>query len=214
MKYKYIFFDLDGTIIDSAPGIVASTRHALKRFGIEEADLTTLHQFIGPPLTDSFRKYYGFTPEQAVKAIESYREYYTDGGMLQCEPYPGVEALLREIAAAGGKILLATSKPEIYAQRILEHFHLDRYFFCVAGSSLDERRVHKDEILVYAIKKCGIQDPASAVMVGDREYDVLGAQKVGIPCIGVLYGYGSEEELSAAGACALARTPAEVWRFL
>lgn len=214
MKYEYLFFDLDGTIIDSAPGIVTSVRHALKKSGVEINDLATLHQFIGPPLMDSFQRYCKFTPEQAAKAIEYYREYYTDRGMFECRPYSGIDVLLRKISAVGGKILLATSKPEIYARRILEHFQLTRYFFYIAGGSLDESRVNKDEVLMYAIEQCGIESSASAVMVGDREYDVLGAQKVGMPCIGVLYGYGSEAELLSSGACALARTPAEVAKFL
>ncbi len=212
MKYEYIFFDLDGTIINSAPGIVASVRHALKKSGVEINDLATLHQFIGPPLADSFQKYCGFTPKQAAKAIEYYREYYTDRGMLECTLYPGIDALLREIYPVGGKILLATSKPEVYARRILEHFQLDRYFFFVAGSSLDESRANKDAVLMYAMEQCGIHSSA-AVMVGDREYDVFGAKKAGMPCIGVLYGYGSEAELLSAGAYALARTPAEVAKF-
>lgn len=214
MKYEYIFFDLDGTIIDSEPGIVASLQYALKKTGAEISDLATLRKFIGPPLMDSFQKHCGFTAMQAAKAIEFYREYYTDRGMLECRPYPGIDALLREIFDAGGKILLATSKPEVYARRILEHFQLARYFFYIAGSSLDENRANKDAVLMYAIKQSGIQFAGSAVMVGDREYDVLGAKKVGMPCIGVLYGYGGEAELLSAGAYALASTPAEVAKLI
>ena len=141
--YKYILFDLDGTLTDPKEGITKSVAYALKHFGIDVEDLDTLCKFIGPPLKDSFMQYYGLSEDDAHLAVEKYREYFEPCGMFQNKVYDGVENLLKELKTSGKEIVLATSKPGVYAQKILEHFHLDSYFSYVAGSELDGRRVKK-----------------------------------------------------------------------
>lgn len=211
--YQTIFFDLDGTLTDSGPGITNSVAYALRKWKIEVEDHSTLNVFVGPPLAESFAKYYGFTPEECKKAIEYYREYYTDRGMFENSVYPGIEELLVHLKNTGRKVVLATSKPEVFAVQILEHFHLARYFDRIAGASMDENRVEKADVLRYAIEADGY-DLSQAVMVGDRENDVRGARENGLPCIGVLYGYGSREELTEAGAARIAATVEELKKCL
>lgn len=212
--YRTVFFDLDGTITESGIGITRSVAYALKKYGIEEQDQQKLDLFIGPPLIDSFMKHYGFSKEQAVEAVAHYREYYAVTGIFENRVYDGVRELLAKLNAAGVRCVLATSKPEHYALQILEHFDLSKYFPLAAGATMDERRTNKTDVLAYAMEKAGCTPGASAVMVGDREHDVLGAKQNGLSCIGVLYGYGSREELTEAGALALAETPYELAALL
>ncbi len=211
--YQTIFFDLDGTLTDSAPGITRSVAYALKKWNIEVKDPSTLNRFVGPPLTESFAKYYGFTPEQCKDGIRYYREYYVEKGMFENSVYPGIEPLLCELKSAGRKLVVATSKPEEFAVQILERFGLAKYLERIAGASMDESRSEKAEVLRYAIAEGGY-DLSGAVMVGDRENDVRGARENGLPCIGVLYGYGSREELSKAGAAKIAETVEDLKKIL
>ncbi len=205
-NYKYILFDLDGTLTDPKEGITKSVAYALRHFGIEVEDLDTLCKFIGPPLKDSFMEYYGFSEEDAYLAVKKYREYFEPYGMFQNKVYDGVEKLLKELKACGKEMVLATSKPEVYAQKILEHFHLDSYFSYVAGSELDGTRVKKGDVIAYALDQMNIEDRSKAVMVGDREHDVIGAKEHGLDCVGVLYGYGNTEEFERHGADFIAET--------
>ena len=205
-SYTHLFFDLDGTLTDPALGITNAVMYALKKFGIPLPPREQLFPFIGPPLKDSFAAYYHLTGEANARAIRYYREYFRAGGMFENEVYPGVETMLRELKAAGKTVVLATSKPEEYARRIMEHFALAQYFDAICGATLDERRTDKAEVIAYALQTAHVTDTAATVMVGDREHDVKGAAKNGLPCIGALYGYGSREELSAAGAAAIADT--------
>lgn len=213
MSYQAVLFDLDGTVTDSAPGITNSAAYALEKFGIHVEDKDTLRPFIGPPLLDSFARFYGFTAEQSRQAVVYYREYYRDRGIYENAVYDGMEELLQSLRAAG-KILLATSKPEQFAIQILEHFHIAEYFDVIAGATMDETRTDKADVIAYALEKAGIADPSAAVMVGDREYDVLGAKAFGMDCIGVLYGFGSRAELEQAGARYLAETVEEIGTFV
>lgn len=212
--YRTVFFDLDGTITESGIGITRSVAYALRKYGIEEQDQQKLDLFIGPPLIDSFMNHYGFSKEQAVEAVAHYREYYAVTGIFENRVYDGVVELLEKLNDAGIRCVLATSKPEHYALQILDHFDLSRFFALAAGATMDERRTNKTDVLAYAMEKAGCQPDGSAVMVGDRSHDVLGAQRNGLPCIGVLYGYGSREELTTAGALALAETPKELATLL
>ena len=198
-NFKYILFDLDGTLTDPALGITNSVRYALKKFGIE-ADRKELYKFIGPPLIDSFMEFYGFDYEKAVKALEYYREYFSDKGIFENSIFAGVKEMLKSLKKSGKKIILATSKPEKYAVRILEHFNIKEYFDFVAGATMDEKRNQKDQVIEYALKECGIKNTDEAVMVGDRKYDILGAHQFNIKAVGVLFGYGSKEELLNAKA--------------
>lgn len=194
---SYVLFDLDGTLTDPAIGITNAVMYALRHYGIAVADRSTLYPFIGPPLTDSFEKYFGFSKEQAVEAVEVYREYFSETGIFENRVYDGVPEMLEALCDNGVRAVLATSKPLVFADRILEHFALKPYFYYTAGSELGGERVEKAAVIRYALEQCHIP-PDSAVMVGDRSYDVAGAAACGLPAIGVSYGYGSREELKAA----------------
>mgnify|MGYP000453762557 CR=1 FL=1 len=214
MSFKYILLDLDGTLTDPAIGITNSIMYALEKFGIRVNDRSELYSFIGPPLQESFMRFFGFSEADAVRAVEYYREYYRDKGIFENLVYDGVEDLLQLLKEKGRTVILATSKPELFARQILEHFDLAEYFDFVAGSELDGRRVHKDEVIRYALDACKISDLAKAIMIGDREYDIIGARKIGIKSLGVLYGYGDRKELEVAGADYILDTVAELKDFL
>lgn len=209
--YDVILFDLDGTLTDSGLGITNSVAYSLKKFGIEIDDRTELYKFIGPPLRESFEKYYGFSPEEARKAVEYYREYYTDKGLFENTVYEGIEELLKEIRDSGKRAIVATSKPEVFAKRILEHFGLAKYFAYIVGANLDETRTKKDEVIAHVLESCEIPDRSKVLMVGDREHDILGAKKMGLDSLGVLFGYGDYEELKRAGATYIAETVRDIY---
>ncbi len=208
--YQYYFFDLDGTLVDSEEGIINSIKHVLGKYQVKDYDIEILRKFIGPPLGESFQKYFGFRREEAPELIEGYREYYTTGGMYEAEIYDGIEELLKRLKGEGKVLAVATSKPEAYARQILERFGLASYFDCIAGASMDESKVKKDEIITDALSRCGVGEKKQAVMIGDREHDIFGAKKTGLDSIGVLFGFGSREELEAAGADYIVNTPEEI----
>ena len=206
-----IFFDLDGTLTDSAPGIIHSVQYALKKYGIE-AEENDLRSFIGPPLVHSFQERFGFDHDKALEAVAYYREYFTAGGMFENSVYPGVEEMLQKLKEDGLMLAVATSKPELFSKQILEHFALTRYFDFIGGAAMDETRTTKVEVLSYALQELQV-DPAKAVMIGDRENDMEAASLLGTESIGVLYGYGSKEELANAGAKVFAETPMDICRI-
>lgn len=210
---KYLLFDLDGTLTDPKEGITNSVAYALEYFGIKVEDKDTLIPFIGPPLTDSFMEFYGFSREQAAEAVEKYREYFSDRGIFENRVYEGILSLMKELKEAGKISILATSKPTVYAGKIVEKFGLAEYLTDIQGSELDGTRVKKEEVIRYAMEVNGI-DPADVIMVGDRKHDIEGAHGAGIPVIGVLFGYGSEEELTLAGADYLAENVEALRRLL
>ena len=207
-----IFFDLDGTLTDSAPGIIHSVQYALKKYGIE-AEENDLRSFIGPPLVHSFQERFGFDHDKALEAVAYYREYFTAGGMFENSVYPGVEEMLQKLKEDGLMLAVATSKPELFSKQILEHFALTRYFDFIGGAAMDETRTTKVEVLSYALQELQV-DPAKAVMIGDRENDMEAASLLGTERIGVLYGYGSKEELANAGAIVFADTPMDICRII
>ena len=192
-------FDLDGTLTDPKEGITKSVRHALNHYGIQVDDLDTLIPFIGPPLTDSYKKYYGFSDEQAWEGVLVYREYFSERGWHENKEYPGIKEMLDALKAAGGVLLVATSKPEEFARKILEHFGMAGYFDFIGGADMDETRVRKADVIRYVLEQYGLDTSretlARCVMVGDREHDVLGARECGMDCVGVLYGYGDRQEM-------------------
>lgn len=213
--YKYIFFDLDGTLTDPGEGITNSVAHALTRFGITPPPREELYKFIGPPLKDSFARYYGMSDGECTLAVKYYREYYADKGIFENKVYDGIEELLAEIQKMGKKIVLATSKPDLFAEKILEHFGLIKYFDFVAGAAMDETRTKKDEVIAYALDRLGMRgEEKDVLMVGDHKHDVLGAAVHGIDSLGVTYGYGSDRELIEAGASYLASAPDEILNFI
>lgn len=212
--YDVILFDLDGTLTDPGEGITNSVAYALRKFGIEVPDRRALYKFIGPPLYESFMKYYGFDRTGGLAAVEAYREYYRDRGIWENRVYNGIPALLAELKAAGKTLVLGTSKPEEFAERILDHFALRQYFDFVAGSTMDSARVAKADVLNYALESLHIAPSERVVMVGDREHDVLGAEAVGLACVGVLFGYGDRPELERAGAAEIAADVPQLRKIL
>jgi len=196
--YDVILFDLDGTLTDPKPGITKSVQYALGKMGIVEGDLDKLTTFIGPPLVASFKEFYNMTDDDANQAVQHYRERFSTVGLYENAVYKGIEELLEELRNQGKTLFVATSKPTIFSIRILEHFGLIHFFKAVIGSELDGTRVEKNEVIQYALSKVTGHDPRKIVMVGDRKFDILGAQCNDIDGIGVSYGYGSYEELQQA----------------
>lgn len=210
MTYNKILFDLDGTLTDSQEGITLSVIYALESLSVEVPPSEVLKKFIGPPLKESFMKYCGLSEENADLAINKYRERFVVTGIYENKLYDGIEKLLKRLKAGGKTLILATSKPEVFALIILEHFGIKEYFDYIAGSDLDGARITKSDVISCALEQSSILDMQSVVMVGDREHDVLGAKSFGIPCIGVLYGYGSRAELEDAGAKLIVETVEEL----
>ena len=201
-SYSTILFDLDGTLTDPGRGITNSILYALDKMGIPKPPREELYAFIGPPLKEMFMTHFNLSDAQGEEALRCYREYFS------------VDGLLEALRSAGATLLVATSKPEVFTLRILERFDLARYFHFVAGSTLDGGRVHKEDVIAYALKTYALTDFSQIVMVGDRKFDVEGAKANNLPCIGVTYGYGSKEELEKAGAIATANTPQELVHLL
>ena len=213
-NYQIVLFDLDGTLTDPGVGITNSVAYALKKYGIEVADKTQLYPFIGPPLIDSFEKYYGFSEEEAKHAVTLYREYFREKGIFENEVYDGIAPMLEHLKNSGKTLIVATSKPEIFARQIREHFQLDGCFRYIAGANLDGTRSKKNEVIEYALEACDVTDRSSAVMIGDRDYDIIGAQKTGLDSVGVLYGYGNRAELERAQATYIVKTVADLEQLL
>lgn len=198
MRWKYLFFDLDGTLTDPMQGITRSVQYALRHFGIEVDDLRALCPFIGPPLRDSFRKFYGMSDAEAEIAVAKYRENYAPKGIFENTLYDGIPELLGDLKGAGAVLVMATSKPTQFAEQIARHFGFDQQFALISGSTLDSSRETKADVIRHALATLGIVDPRQAVMIGDRRYDIEGAAATGLASIGVHWGYGSREELAAA----------------
>ncbi len=214
MKKSCVLFDLDGTLTDSQEGIMNSIEYMLAYYGISVENRSRLRPWLGPPLKDSLMKYYGFDEKKALEGVEIYREYFDRQGIFENRVYPGVPWMLECLKGRGYFLALATSKPETAAKRVLEHFHLVRYFDFVGGATLDDRRVNKADVIRYVLQACNVIEPEKAIMVGDREHDVYGARKNGLETIGVLYGYGSNEELERAGAEYIAEKAEDIVKFL
>lgn len=199
-NYRYILFDLDGTLTDPKVGITRSIDYALGYYGIETKDLDSLCRFIGPPLIRTFENEYGFSETKAAEAVEKYREYYNEKGIYENILYQGIENMLKTLKEQDKKILLATSKPLKFAKLILEYFNIIQYFDFLSGSEMDGGRIDKCDVIRYAIDEYNISELSDVIMIGDRKYDIEGAKIIGIDSAGVLYGYGSLDELSDAGA--------------
>lgn len=214
MKKKYVLFDLDGTLTDSQEGIMNSIEYALNHFGIAVEDRRSLRPWLGPPLMDSLMKYHGFDRERALEGVKKYREYFDERGIFENRVYGGIERLLTQLQSEGYVLMTATSKPEVAAKRITDHFNLTRFFTFIGGATLDESRVHKQDVIRYVLEANHIRDYSSVMMVGDRENDIIGAKKNGLESVGVLYGYGDREELEEAGADHIAETVEDIARYL
>ncbi|UUX33394.1 HAD hydrolase-like protein [Fundicoccus culcitae] len=212
MQKQNIFFDLDGTLIDSSPGIFSGISYALKKMQREDIDVDVKRHFIGPPLQHSFEQL-DMTASEATQAIGFYREYYSDAGLMELSVYEGIPEVLAHLAQTH-TLYIATSKPETFAQKILLQLDLSQYFTAIYGASLDGVRASKDDVLAYAVGAAGLTDVTASVMIGDRKHDILGAAHLGMDSIGVLYGFGSLDELSAAGATAIVASPSDLLELL
>lgn len=213
-KYSYILFDLDGTLTDPHVGITKSVQYALRHMGFVEPDLKNLIPFIGPPLAASFRSFYNMNENQSLEAVKFYREYFSMTGIFENAVYQGIPELLAELKCSGKILAVATSKPGVFANRIMEHFALTGFFDFVVGSNLDGSMVEKDEVIACVLKYLNPADIKSVVMVGDRKHDIIGAQKNAIDSIGVGYGYGDEEELHSAGPTFFAKRIEDLYDIL
>lgn len=214
MKIHTILFDLDGTLTDSGEGIMNSVEYALKKYGIKVEDRSQLQAFVGPPLAAQFSKFCGFSEEEGHRAVQVYREYYQVKGIFENRVYDGIPEVLEKLKNKGYQIAMATSKPEKYAKIIAEHYDFAKYFDVIAGSLMEGGRENKADVIEYALKQCGVTDRESVLMVGDRNYDIIGAKKTGTYSMGVLYGYGNREELEMAGADFIAETPKDIAKML
>ena len=212
-KYDVIAFDLDGTLTDPENGLIEGFIYAFKKMGVTDyGDRNSLRRFIGPSLYKVWQDEFGFTSETVVEAIEKFREYYNIYGWWDNKVYEGIREMLAELKAAGKTIVLATSKPEDTALKIMSLFELDQYFDFLGGAKGDNRD-HKWQVLEYSLKAVGA-DPSRAVLVGDRMYDAEGAKICGIDCIGVTWGHGGRKELTEAGATYIADTPEDVLKMI
>ena len=220
---RYCLFDLDGTLTDPAVGITNSVMYALKKYGIRVKDRSELYPFIGPPLADSFKKYFGFSDEQAAQAVEYYREYFRAGGIFENKLYEGIPEMLAALREEGITVALATSKPYEFAVKILEHFDLYQYFDHFGAATMDGRISKKADVIADLLERLGDVDRKNVLMIGDRDQVpcsssvqcspscvINGAKANGLRSLGVLWGYGSKEELQGAGADALAAEPSEI----
>ena len=221
MEKRYILFDLDGTLTASYEGIINAFVYSLNRLGIEpKAD--RFNEVIGPPLRHTFQDTYGMSRDEIEKALAYYHEYYDEKGLYECSPYDGVEDMLHTLYAHDKKLMIATAKPEHIAVRVADHFGLSKYMCFIAGTNSDlvpdqmtqGIRTSKEDVIRYILETNDIKDPENAVMVGDRAYDMTSAKKFGLQTVGVLYGYGSGEELISAGADHLAKDPRDVERYI
>ena len=212
--YKVILFDLDGTLTESGEGITKSVQYALEKLGQPEPDLKKLEVFVGPPLLQQFMKYADLDEETAVKAVEYYRERYTDIGIFENEVYPGVEDMLDKLRGKGYILAVASSKPERFVKKVLDHFDLTKYFHEIVGSEMNGGRTSKADVIEEALDRLHMADHRDqVVMVGDKEHDVFGARKAGLKCQAVSYGYGSEEELKNANPLKIVDSAQEVLDF-
>lgn len=212
---KNIFlFDLDGTLTDPGIGITNSVAYALAQYGIQAEDRTVLYPFIGPPLRESFMKFYGFSEEKAEEAVWKYREYFSDKGLFENEVYPGIKEMLGGLKNAGARLFVATSKPTGYSKQILDHFELSEYFEDIQGSTMDGSREKKADVIAYLLNVNHIQEKEEVIMIGDRRQDTDGAKENGLDSCGVLYGYGSRDELEEAQADYIAENVEELGKIL
>lgn len=209
---KYIFFDFDGTLFDSAEGVTKCVQYGLNKLGIE-AELSDLMCFCGPPLSEMFAEKYGMDEETAALAVSYYRERYNPIGWLECKPFDGMPELVRTLRANGMTVAVTTSKPREFTERILEKYGMKDDFDLISGAEFDGTRSKKWEVIAYALEKLGIE-PQEAILVGDRKYDVIGARQCGVECVGVGFGYAEPGELYENGAVYVAEDTDGLYAYL
>ena len=210
--YNIILFDLDGTLTDSGAGVKNGFIYALEKFGIK-AHPDQLDKVMGPPLMDSFMQFYGFSFEEAREAVKHYREYYRETGVFENTLYGGIVELLEKLKSMGKVLCVATSKPDVFAIQVLKMFDIYKYFDIISAATIDDKLCKKSDIVKIALDRAG-GNCYNAIMVGDRHHDVCGAHENNIKCIGVLYGYGDENEMKASGADFVAATPDDILKYI
>lgn len=225
-RFRYLLFDLDGTLTDPKAGITGCVQYALRKFGIEEPDPDRLEPFIGPPLADSFREFYGFDEEKSAEAIAYYRERFRTVGLFENEIYPGIEEMLAHLKQAGKTLAVASSKPTVFVKKILQHFGIEQYFDVIVGSELDGTRARKEEVVEEALRQLyqingnleqiesGKKDNDGIVMIGDRKFDIQGAKLFNLVSVGVSFGYACPGELEEAEADYIVDTVAALEELL
>ncbi|MCR5295596.1 MAG: HAD hydrolase-like protein [Lachnospiraceae bacterium] len=215
MIYTHLLFDLDGTLTDPREGITKSVQYALRHFGIDEPDPDKLTAFIGPPLIPSFMEFYGLSHEEAVRALAFYRERFSTVGLFENRVLDGIPEMLEKLKAKGKLLAVASSKPEEYVLRILDHFKILEPFDTVSGASMDEKRVEKKDVIEDALVRLGASNDRSGIlMIGDRKHDIVGARACGLDSLGIYTGFAPVGELEDAGASYVVRTVEEMTAFL
>lgn len=212
--FDYLLFDLDGTLTDPAIGITNGVMYALEKYGIKVRDRKELYCFIGPPLVDAFMKYYGFSEEDAKQAVAYYREFFRVTGIYENRVYDGVVNMLKTLKEKGKTLILATSKPQEFAEIVLNYFDLMQYFDCVVGATFDGTLNYKGDVIRVALERARVEDLTKAVMIGDRYHDIEGAKQNNLKSVGVLYGFGDRAELEKAGADYIALSPQRLLEIL
>lgn len=214
--FDIILFDLDGTLTDPEEGITKCVSYALEKMGLGTWERSRLRCFIGPPLKEQFMEFCGISEDRAEQAVEKYRERYRDTGIFENRAYPGIVPLLEKLVGRGMRLVIATSKPEVFARRILEAYGMEPYFREIVGSELDGRRTDKAQVIEEALGRMGVsrEDRGRVLMVGDRKHDIAGAKRCGIASLGVRFGYAGEGELEEAGADWIVDTVEELEGFL
>jgi len=204
MRYNTLLLDLDGTLTDPSEGITKCVDYSLKHKGIITEDISSLKRFIGPPLIGAFMGEYGMTEEEAWETLNKYRERFGEIGWRENEVYEGISEALCRLKSMGVRLALATSKPELYAERIVKHFGLAEHMVFIGGADMEETRSDKAAVIRYVLENLGVEDKTRVAMVGDRKHDIMGAKREGIDSIGILWGFGDRAELEAAGATHIA----------
>lgn len=214
--YKYALFDLDGTLTDPSLGITNSIMHALSKMSRDIPSRESLYRFIGPPLVPAFREFIGMTAEEAEQAVVFYREYFSVKGLFENTPYAGITEMLTALKERGIVLAVATSKPEKFAAKIIEHFGWSEHFTRVCGATMDSSRSKKGDVIAYTLAGLGLTDAdrPSVLMIGDRHHDIEGAKENGLASAGVLWGFGDENELKNAGADAIAHDMDELFEII
>ena len=214
MKYSTVLFDLDGTLTDPEQGICKSVMYALQKAGNTVGNIEDYHKYIGPPLLPAFEAFDNATPEEARILLEYYRERFSSVGLFENIPYPGILELLRDLKLIGCKVAVATGKPTVFSEKIVAKFGFAPYIDYVSGTPLSEKSMDKCEVILTALNHLGVSANNQCVMIGDRSHDAIGAKMANIDFIGVLYGYGSYDELSSEGAAVLVKTVSELRNIL